>query len=57
MPGPVADLIERATTGDDRHFITRLTQSITLSATLLPIYSVGVQVRDKVYLPSAQQHL
>jgi GMP synthase (glutamine-hydrolysing) len=42
-PGPVQQLIERATTANDRDFLSRLTEGVPLSATLLPIYSVGVQ--------------
>ena len=45
LPGAVGQLLERATSTEERQFLSRVTASLPLSATLLPIYSVGVQVR------------
>lgn len=43
-PGPVAQLLERATSSEERAFLSRVTENTDFYATLLPIYSVGVQV-------------
>ena len=43
-PGAVAQLLERATSAEERAFLSRATGKMDLHATLLPIYSVGVQV-------------
>ena len=42
--GPVAQLLERVTSSEERVFLSCVTEKMALHATLLPIYSVGVQV-------------
>lgn len=40
----MAQLLERATSLEERAFLSRVTGKTDFYATLLPIYSVGVQV-------------
>ena len=44
LAGSVSQLIEKATSSEERQFLCRVTDKTALNATLLPIFSVGVQV-------------
>ena len=44
---PITASIEKLISKDERDFLLRLTERNRISATLLPIYSVGVQVSAK----------
>ena len=43
---PITASFEKLISKDERDFLLRLTERCRISATLLPIYSVGVQVRE-----------
>lgn len=44
QPSPVLDLIQRQTSSEEQEFLSQVSMSSRLSATVLPIHSVGVQV-------------
>ena len=44
VPELVSQLLQQATSSEERDFLMYVTASTTLHATLLPVYSVGVQV-------------
>jgi len=48
-PSPMVTLIQQCTTQAEQELLLRITRECILSGTLLPIYSVGVQVTQRHY--------
>ena len=54
----MAQLLERVTSSEERVFLSCVSEKMALHATLLPIYSVGVQVDSRyVKYEGATKHV